>query len=72
LGFVGLTDAQRHAMHRGPDFTLFVVCNTANPDALEVLEIPSSSLAHEDPKVESTHYWYRSHRERRRREPKAQ
>lgn len=37
LGFVGLTDAQRHAMHHGPDFTLFVVCNTANPPALGVL-----------------------------------
>jgi hypothetical protein len=71
LGFVGLTDAQRHAMHHGPDFTLFVVCNTANPEALEVLEIPATSLALEEPKVECTHYWYRSQLERCRREPNA-
>ena len=64
LGFIGLTDAQRVALEHGPDFTLFVVCNTAQPDNLEVVEIPASRLRLEEPKVECTHYWYRSQLER--------
>ena len=68
LGFIGLTDAQRMAMLKGPEFTLFVVCNTAHPEALEVVEIPAADLAAEEPKVECTHYWYRSQLERCRRD----
>jgi hypothetical protein len=64
LGFIGLTEAQRAAMLAGVEFTIFVVCNVANPTALEVIEIPSTLLLVEEPKVERIHYWYRTQLER--------
>jgi hypothetical protein len=60
LGFIGLTDNQFKALKAGVQFNLFIVCNVAHPDNLEVIEIPSSRLRTESPRVECTYYWYRS------------
>jgi hypothetical protein len=46
-------------MLAGTDFSVFIVCNVANPSALEVIELPASRLMAEEPKVESIYYWYR-------------
>jgi hypothetical protein len=64
LGFIGLTDNQRKALQDGKDFILFVVCNLATPDCIEVLEIRARELLRESPKTESHHYWSRSQLER--------
>ena len=64
LGFIGLTDNQYQAIQDGTEFRLFLVCNLSDPDNLEVIEISSAELAREDPKIECTHYWYRSQLER--------
>ncbi len=64
LGFIGLTDNQRKALQDGKDFILFVVCNLATPDCIEVLEIRARDLLRESPKTESHHYWSRSQLER--------
>jgi hypothetical protein len=64
LGFIGLTNAQRVAMMNGTEFTVFVVCNLAKPDSLEVHEFHSSQLLREEPKTEPVYYWYRSQLER--------
>ena len=60
LGFVGLTQNQYEALERGVEFSLFLVCNLAEPERLEVIEIPASGLLNEPPKRECTYYWYRS------------
>lgn len=64
LGFVGLTDNQMRALRDGVDFSLFLVCNLAKPDALEIIEIRGQELLRETPKTECHHYWYRSQLER--------
>lgn len=46
------------------DFSLYLVCNLAEPENLEVIEIPAERIRGEEPKVESTYYWYRSQLER--------
>ena len=66
LGFIGLTDSQYKALEEDVPFTLFVVCNLADPDNMQVIEIPSTKLKDEVPKVECTYYWYRSQLDRLR------
>ena len=60
LGFIGLTQNQHTALENGTEFTLFLVCNLRDPDALEVIELPGRNLLRETPTVECTFYWYRS------------
>jgi hypothetical protein len=64
LGFIGLTDNQLRALQDGTDFTLFLVCNLAKPDDLEVIEIRGQDLRREPHKTECHHYWYRPQLER--------
>ena len=66
LGFIGLTDAQFAEMTAGVDFSVFVVCNTQNCEALEVIELTSTQLRAEPPTTATTYYWYRSQLERLR------
>ena len=61
LGFIGLTDAQFRELKSGTPFTIFVVCNARQPDQLEVIEFDATELLKQEPKVECTYYWYRSH-----------
>lgn len=59
-GFVGLTDKQFEVLQAGERLTLFIVCNLADPEAIEIVEIPSERLRSAEPKVECTYYWYRT------------
>src|SRR6266851_8850663 len=59
LGFIGLTDNQMRALQAGTDFILFVVCNLATPECIEVVEIRARELLRESPKTACHHYWNR-------------
>src|SRR5260370_9161743 len=64
LGFTSLTQTQHKALLDGVAFTLFIVCNVAHPEDLEVIKIPADLLRTEEPTVERTYYWYRPHLDR--------
>lgn len=59
LGFTYLTQTQHKALLDGVEFTLFIVCNVAHPERLEVIQIPAKLLKAEEPTVERIYYWYR-------------
>lgn len=58
-GFIGPTDAQYRELVDGTSVTIFVVCNAAFPDRLEVVEFDAAELLKEKPTVGCTYYWYR-------------
>lgn len=60
LGFIGLTQNQYDALESGLDFSLYLVCNLADPANLEIVEIPANALREQEPTVEATYYFYRS------------
>lgn len=59
LGFIGLTQNQYDALEAGVRFSLYLVCNTADPAHLEIIEISSEALRDQEPTVEATYYFYR-------------